>query len=235
MTTDSAVVPDIELMAAVVRGDTAAFAALHDRHADTVYRAAYRRLGDRRLTDDVVQDVWVTCWDRAELFDPTAGTLPAWLTTIARNRAVDRLRALGRRPDALPLSAVFATDDRSGEDWMPGQVLVSGGTATDPALVVDELALRDLMHQALGGLPADERTALELAYYGGLSQSEVASQLGIPLGTVKTRTRRALQRLRAQLSAAGLVTADAVIDGTTPSGDGSAPIADQREVIDGPR
>jgi RNA polymerase sigma-70 factor (ECF subfamily) len=228
-------------MAAVVRGDTAAFGVLHDRHAVTVYRAAYRRLGDRRLTEDVVQDVWLTCWDRAELFDPGAGSVPAWLTTIARNRAVDRLRALGRRPDALPLSAMFATDDRTGTEWLPGQVLVAGGTATDPALVVDELALRDLMQDALASLAEDERTALELAYYGELSQSEVATRLGIPLGTVKTRTRRALQRLRERLVEAGLVSAAAVIDGAPVFDAGTDPVivadvtADHREATDGPR
>ncbi len=234
MTTDTATVTDTELMAAVRRGDMAAFSVLVDRHVDVVYRAAYRRLGDRRLTDEVVQDVWLTCWDRAELFDPAAGSLLGWLTTIARNRAVDRLRALGRRPGALPLSAVFATGDVSG-DGPGGQVLLSGGSATDPALVVDEQALRDLMLEALATLPPDEREPLELAYYGDLSQSEVAARLGIPLGTVKTRTRRALQRLRERLAATGLASMGEVIAGTTTSGDGTSQLADRREVTDGPR
>ncbi|MET0773605.1 MAG: sigma-70 family RNA polymerase sigma factor [Candidatus Limnocylindrales bacterium] len=214
MTTDVETVPDAELVTAVTRGDTAALTVLYDRHASVVFRAAFRRLGDRQLAEEVVQDVWLTLWDRGGLFDARQGSLPGWLCTIARNRATDRMRSLGRRPGALPLSAVFATDDDPDRALAAGSLLASGGSPSDPELVVDELALRDTMTAALADLSTDERTVLELGYYGELSQSEIADRLGIPLGTVKTRTRRALLRLRRVFAPNGeLLPADEVPDG----------------------
>jgi RNA polymerase sigma-70 factor (ECF subfamily) len=215
MTTDVGTVPDAELVVAVTRGDMAALSVLYDRHASVVYRAAYRRLGDRQLAEEVVQDVWLTLWDRAGMFDPGQGSLPGWLCTIARNRATDRMRGLARRPGTLPLSAVFATDDDADRVLAAGNVLVSGGTTGNPEMVLDELALRDTMLQALATLPSDERSVLELGYYGELSQSEIAVQLAIPLGTVKTRTRRALLRLRGVFTPVdgADVTTDEVSDG----------------------
>jgi RNA polymerase sigma-70 factor, ECF subfamily len=200
MTTDVAGVPDTELMVSLVRGDPTALAELYDRYADVVFRAAFRRLGDRQLAEEVVQDTWLTLWDRAELYDPAAGSLVAWLSTIARNRAVDRLRALGRRPGALPLSAVFATDAGDDRALASGQLLMTSESSQDPQLLLDELVLRDTMLQALASIPADERQVLELAYYADLTQPEIAQRLGWPLGTVKTRTRRALLRLRSLLA-----------------------------------
>jgi RNA polymerase sigma-70 factor (ECF subfamily) len=216
MTTDVETVPDTELVSAVTRGDTAALSVLYDRHASVVFRAAFRRLGDRQLAEEVVQDVWLTLWDRGGMFDPRQGTLPGWLCAIARNRATDRMRSAARRPGTLPLSAVFATHEDPDRVLATGTLVASGGTSADPELVVDELALRDTMTAALAGLSTDERTVLELGYYGELSQSEIATRLGIPLGTVKTRTRRALLRLRGAVAP-----------------DGDAPPAS--EVSDGPR
>jgi RNA polymerase sigma-70 factor (ECF subfamily) len=214
MTTDVETVPDAELVTAVTHGDTAALSVLYDRHAAVVFRAAFRRLGDRQLAEEVVQDVWLTLWDRGALFDPRQGSLPGWLCTIARNRATDRMRSLGRRPGALPLSAVFATDDDPDRALAAGSLLASGGPSPDPELVVDELALRDTMTAALAGLSTDERTVLELGYYGELSQAEISGQLGIPLGTVKTRTRRALLRLRGAVAPNGeALPPDEVPDG----------------------
>ena len=83
MTTDVATIPDAELVTAVTRGDTAALSVLYDRHAAVVFRAAFRRLGDRQLAEEVVQDVWLTLWDRAGMFDAAQGSLPGWLCTIA--------------------------------------------------------------------------------------------------------------------------------------------------------
>jgi RNA polymerase sigma-70 factor, ECF subfamily len=228
MTTDVARVPDAELMASLVRGDPSALAELYDRHADAIFRAAYRRLGDRQLAEEVVQDTWLTLWDRAEMFDPAMGSLVAWLSTIARNRAVDRLRALARRPGALPLSAVFATDSGDDRALANGQVLVMDDRSQDPQVLLDELVLRDSMLDALAALPTDERQCLELAYYGDLSQPEIAQRLGWPLGTVKTRTRRGLLRLRSVLAGPlgpvmGLTATDA------------ATLTALAEVPDGPR
>jgi RNA polymerase sigma-70 factor, ECF subfamily len=228
MTTEVSGIPDAELMVSLVRGDAAALAELYDRHADVVFRAAFRRLGDRQLAEEVVQDTWLTLWDRAELFDPAAGSLVAWLSTIARNRAVDRLRALGRRPDALPLSAVFAADAGDDRALANSQLLMSDAVARDPQLVLDELVLRDTVLRALADIPGDERQVLELAYYGDLTQPEIAERLGWPLGTVKTRTRRALLRLRSNLGAS--LGARLIADPSDTTSDASS-----SEATDGPR
>jgi len=228
MTTDVAEVPDAELMVSLTRGDATALAELYDRYADVIFRAAYRRLGDRQLAEEVVQDTWLTLWDRAELFDPAVGSLVAWLSTIARNRAVDRLRALARRPGALPLSAVFTTDTGDDRALAAGQVLVSDDQTRDPQLVLDELELRDTMLHALSQIPTDERHVLELAYYGDLTQPEIAQRLGWPLGTVKTRTRRALLRLRG-------VLARSLGPDMALSASDAASLAALAEATDGPR
>jgi RNA polymerase sigma-70 factor (ECF subfamily) len=208
MTNDVETVPDAQLVLAVTRGDTAALAVLYDRHAGVVYRTAFRRLGDRQSAEEVVQDVWLTLWERGGMFDPTQGSLPGWLCAVARNRATDRARAQGRRPGALPLSAVFATDEDADRVLAVGSILASTPTMGEPEVVVDERDLRDSMTRALAGLPPDERAVLELGYYAELSQSEIADRLGIPLGTVKTRTRRALLRLRGSFASQA--------DGPTP-------------------
>ena len=195
---------DAGLVVSLARGDATALEELYDRYADPIFRTAFRRLGDRQLAEEVLQDTYLALWNRAELYDPAAGSLLAWLSTIARNRAVDRLRAMGRRPNALPLSAMVDDDDHDdrGIDRALGQgeLLGTGATDTDPVVVADRAALRAEIGVALGGLPEAERRVLELAYYGDLTQTEIAERLGWPLGTVKTRTRRALLRLRASLA-----------------------------------
>jgi RNA polymerase sigma-70 factor, ECF subfamily len=194
---------DAVLVASVVAGDTAALAALYDRHADAIYRAAFRRLGDRQLAEEVLQDTYLALWNRAELFDPAAGSLLAWLSTIARNRAIDRARALGRRPGAVPLSAVLSDherDDHAIERALADGTLLGVGQAPpDPEQHYGAQELREEVRAALDGIPSAERQVLELAYYEDLTQTEIAARLGWPLGTVKTRTRRALLRLRRSL------------------------------------
>lgn len=232
MTTGQAGNSDALLVASLTRGDTAALAELYTRHGDAIYRAAFRRLGDRQLAEEVLQDTYLALWNRAELYDPSAGSLLAWLSTIARNRAIDRLRALGRRPAPMPLSAVGSSDD--GDDRSLDQAIAAGGLvgagtpAMDPEQVVDEGELRDEVRTALSTIPADERQVLQLAYYEELSQSEIAARLGWPLGTVKTRTRRALLRLRASL-AGSLGSALALPDAATTE------LTAAEETNDGPR
>ncbi len=215
-------------MASLQHGDASALAELYDRYADVIYRTAYRRLGDRQLAEEVVQDTWLTLWTRAGQFDPAMGTLVGWLSTIARNRAVDRLRALARRPGALPLSAVFASGADEDRALASGQVLLAEDRASNPQAVLDELVLRDAMIQALATIPPDERQVLELAYYADLTQTEIAHRLGWPVGTVKTRTRRALLRLRSVLS--GLLGPELAL--TMPE---ESVLAAMAEVPDGPR
>ena len=102
---------EVALVRAVAAGSQEALAALYDRHVDAVYAASWRLTSDRGLAEEVVQETFLALWNRAELFDPGAGSLAAWLHTIARNRTVDRLRAIGRRPNLVPISSVRQDDE----------------------------------------------------------------------------------------------------------------------------
>lgn len=190
---------DAELMASLVAGDEDALGVLYDRHSDAIFRAAFRLLGDRGQAEDVLQETILALWNRAETYDASVASLPAWLLTIARNRAVDRLRARARRPVSTLLSAAAgaATDDTAIDRLVAGGELVGVAAARpDPAAAAEASWLADAVRDALATIPGPERQALELAYYHDLSQTEIAARLGWPLGTVKTRTRRALARLR---------------------------------------
>jgi RNA polymerase sigma-70 factor (ECF subfamily) len=199
---------DEELVAALVEGDDAALGELYDRHAANLFRVALLRLGDRGLAEEVLQDSYLALWNRAELYDRSQGSVIAWLSTIARNRAIDRLRSQARRPMPLPLGALAAdapddAADDTREAILAGSLPVAGVTAAaDPEHEVGLAELREEVERALAALPEQERQAISLAYYEQLSQSEIAARLGWPLGTVKTRTRRALARLRESLGEA---------------------------------
>jgi RNA polymerase sigma-70 factor, ECF subfamily len=196
--------PDERLMRALVRGEQRALGELYDRYADVIFRVALIRLGDRQLAEEVLQDTYLALWNRAELFDPQQGSLLAWLSTIARNRAIDRLRSLHRRPVLVPLSGLGDDESRStsaAEVALQAAKALDGGTApTDPAELLDGAWLRDQVGRALAGIPEQERQVIHLAYYEELTQTEIAARLNWPLGTVKTRTRRALGRLRQALA-----------------------------------
>lgn len=194
---------DAALVREVAAGSEAALGELYDRYVDAVHAAASRLTADRQVAEEVVQETFLALWNRAELYDPKLGSLAAWLHTIARNRTVDRLRAAGRRPNLIPLSSAAGNDEQNGAAL---DRLVSAGTVIGGADIgagpEGELAtaeLQRLLRDAVAGLPEDERTAIVLAYREDLSQSEIADRLGWPLGTVKTRTRRALLRLRSAL------------------------------------
>jgi RNA polymerase sigma-70 factor, ECF subfamily len=195
---------DTALVREVAAGSQDALAALYDRHGDAVFAASIRLTSDRQVAEEVVQETFLALWNRAELFDPRAGSLAAWLHTIARNRTVDRLRAAGRRPNLVPLSSAAGQDehDTAALERIAASGTVLGGADLGPG-PEGELAateLREVIRLAMANLPEQERTALVLAYSSELTQSEIAEKLGWPLGTVKTRTRRALMRLREVLS-----------------------------------
>jgi RNA polymerase sigma-70 factor (ECF subfamily) len=188
----------------VAAGSEAALGDLYDRYVDAVFAAASRLTSDRQMAEEVVQETFLALWNRAELFDPSVGSLAAWLHTIARNRTVDRLRAAGRRPNLIPLSS--AAGDEEGDqvalDRLVGAGTVIGGASVGrgPEGELAATELREVLRDALAQLPDAERTAIVLAYREDLTQSEIADKLGWPLGTVKTRTRRALLRLREALA-----------------------------------
>jgi RNA polymerase sigma-70 factor (ECF subfamily) len=151
------------------------------------------------------------------LYDPAVASLGAWLATIARNRAIDRLRARGRRLAALPLSSITAYGDENApmdDRILDSGVLLAGAQREpEPAAAGEAAWLRDTLAQAVATLPSLERQVIELAYARELTQAEIASRLGWPLGTVKTRTRRALASLNEALSEA-LGPDQGVVDAT---------------------
>lgn len=170
---------DQQLVARVVRGDENAFLALYDRYASRVYGLTLRVLGDAMLAEEVTQDTFLKLWSRARLFDPGQGELAPWLLTIAHRTALDRLRLENRR---LPASNV-----QDPEEAWP--------TIPDATTQHSEARWRSL-YFAVQSLPEEQRQVIDLAYYKGMSQSEIAEVLGWPLGTVKTRVRSAMQNLR---------------------------------------
>jgi RNA polymerase sigma-70 factor (ECF subfamily) len=171
----------VGLLRRIGAGDAQALAEFYDLHCGLVNGLALRIVRERGDAEDVVQEVFVQAWRQAARFDAARGTPEAWLCTIARSRALDKLRRrAARREDA--------GDDASGS---------AGRDPAQGAAPQAELALA--VRQALRGLSHDQRAALELAYYEGLSQSEIAARLGEPLGTVKTRIRTAMLRLRTTL------------------------------------
>ena len=191
---------DADLVRAIASGSEDALGQMYDRYAGAVYATARRLTTDRGLAEDVVQETFLALWNRAEQYDPAMGSLPAWLLTIARNRTIDRLRAIGRRPPTVVVSDMALSDEGDSATLerlvTGGAVVGAGAPVMSPATVLEETELRTSLAAALAGLPEVERTVLVLAYREELSQSEIAERLGWPIGTVKTRTRRALLRMR---------------------------------------
>lgn len=195
---------DAALVREVVGGSEVALAELYDRHVDALFATASRLTTDRQVVEEVVQETFLALWNRAELFDPGSGSLVTWLRTIARNRTVDRLRAAGRRPNLIALSATSGEDEGDGAALdrlvMSGTVLGGAEIGLGPEGELAATELRQTLRDALAQLPETERTAIVLAYREELTQTEIAERLGWPLGTVKTRTRRALLRMREALA-----------------------------------
>jgi RNA polymerase sigma-70 factor (ECF subfamily) len=173
---------DEDLLARVADGDRDAFGDLYKRYARAVLGLALRRLGDRGRAEDAVQDAFASVWRAARSYRRERGPVAPWLYAVARNAIADRGRARNE-PPAEPVdrpSDAPGPPDHAEQSWVAWRV-----------------------HRALEQLPEGERTVLELAYWGELSQSEIADRLGIPLGTVKTRTRSGLRRLADHLEDLG--------------------------------
>ena len=199
----SGAIDDAGLVRELVAGSEAALGILYDRHGDAIFATAYRLTSDRGVAEEVVQETFLTLWNRAELFDPRSGSLSAWLHTIGRNRAVDRLRAAGRRPRLVALVSSVAPDESETEALervvAAGTVVAGAAQPLGPEQAVVAGELRDAIRTAVAAMTDVERTVILLAYQEELSQVEIADRLAWPLGTVKTRTRRALLHLREAL------------------------------------
>jgi RNA polymerase sigma-70 factor (ECF subfamily) len=170
---------DKELADRTAQGDQSAFLALYDRYSGRVYALAVRIMGDPMLAEEVTQDAFIKLWDRARQYLAERGLLLPWLLTITRYTALDRLRLEGRRP-------ALSTAEDPELLWQK---------LPDPTSQPDEARWRSL-YLIVQALPVDQRKVIDLAYYQGLSQSEIAETLGWPLGTVKTRLRAAMESLR---------------------------------------
>jgi len=175
---------DNELLRAVARGDENALAGIYDRYRLILFGLILRILHSREEAEDVLQEVFLQVWRRAADFDEARGRAFTWLVTVARSRALDRLRALGSRARLAEAAPV------------PQQV----GDAAEEAFQSEQA---EVVRRALAQIPADQRQALLLAYFEGLTQMEIAARLGAPLGTVKTRMRAGMIRLRKILQELG--------------------------------
>lgn len=177
---------DPALMAAIAAGDTAALRRLYDQMGPRVRAVATRVLGNASDADDVVQETFVEIWHRAHTFDPARGSVVTWVTMLAHRRAVDRLRRRGTRSTA------------------PGDLVTDEPTPTSsPHDSVEQRQARARIVDALGALPVEQRQAIELMYFHGMSQSEAAEHQGAALGTFKSRVRAAMARLGALLDELG--------------------------------
>ena len=194
---------DALLVQGIIEGSNEALASLYDRHAGEIFEVAARTTGDRGVAGDVVQETFLALWDRAELFDPARGSLRGWLLAIARNRSIDHIRRVRRHDRAMAFSAVrpSGTDDGSLAEWLvtSGRPVAMGMPEPGPEPALVELETRGSIAAAIASLAPIERSVINLAYGAHLSQVEIAARLGWPLGTVKTRTRRALRHLRERM------------------------------------
>ncbi|HEX8141651.1 MAG TPA: sigma-70 family RNA polymerase sigma factor [Pyrinomonadaceae bacterium] len=179
MTPEQAQTSDSELLHAVARGDEVALASLYDRYRLILFGLILRILHSRPEAEDVLQDVFIQVWKKAADFNEERGRPFTWLVTLARSRAIDRLRSLSSRQrvaDEFVQDAPESISDSEADAFQSEQ--------------------REVVRDALRELPSDQRQALVLAYFEGLTQTEIAAKLGAPLGTVKTRMRSGMTKLR---------------------------------------
>jgi RNA polymerase sigma-70 factor (ECF subfamily) len=168
---------DWSLLERVVRKDESALAALYDRYSGLVFAEAMRILRDNGAAEEILQDIFYQVWRTAEKFDPARGSLPGWLMVVARNRSISRLRRRSNRPaeelDQNAVSVSVNLETTASQNQMIGR-----------------------LKSVMSGMPENQRQAIELAFFEGMTHSEIAGKTGEPLGTIKTRIRSALEVLR---------------------------------------
>jgi RNA polymerase sigma-70 factor (ECF subfamily) len=170
---------DVSLMSAIRSGDANAMALLYDRYSSIVYSVALRVLGDTGAAEDVLQEVFMQLWRKPGVFDSSRGSLGPWLAVIARNRAIDTLRK--RLPETDIADVIVSLEpDMAGD--------------------AERARAMEKVRSVLGAMPHAQRSALEMAYFEGLTHTEIAAKTGEPLGTIKTRIRAALLTLRKAFS-----------------------------------
>lgn len=221
LTGDEAALDDERLVARIAAGSEPAFVTAYDRHASYLFGAISRFMGDREIASEVVQDAFMTLWRRADSFDARAGSLLTWLLAVARHRAIDRMRAEGRRPMREASSIEVLTGEIPGaasavgprgrpaapsapRSDLPAELIA--GPTSDPGTIASRRWTQSVVRTSIAALPEHERQVIVMGYAMDLSQSQIAERLEWPIGTVKSRTRRALAQLRSQL--AGVLGAD---------------------------
>ena len=183
---------DEDLLTLVERGDADAFEVIYERHSRVAFSLAFRLLGDRPSAEDLVQDAFLAVWRGAGSYSSTRGSVRNWLLSILHNRGVDRLRTLAamtRRQEALEQAELRRPDEPDAAALGIGQALAGS------------------VREELSTLPGEQFEVLKLAYYGGFTHQEIAEMLELPLGTVKSRMRLGLDRLRRGLGEAGVAPA----------------------------
>jgi RNA polymerase sigma-70 factor (ECF subfamily) len=177
---------DEELMPWIGRKDAEAFEVFYDRHGGAAYSLAYRILGERGAAEDCVQEAFISIWRTGGRFDPTRGSVRSWTLSIVRNRAIDVLRSRAGKAPKLTF------DDEEILESRPS------GELTEEEAMRHETATE--VRGALSQLPDEQSKVIQLAYFGGFSQSEIAAMLNLPLGTVKGRMRLGLEKIRGELA-----------------------------------
>lgn len=183
----TAATADAALVARVVAGDERALGELYDRHGSMVYGLAYAIVRDPADAEEVAADAFAQLWRSAPEYEASRGSVASWLSTITRSRALDRIRARQRRAQMMDRAAVQDAD---------GFALPLAPMSLSPDGGAERSEISKLVTSSLAELPQPQRQVIEMAYFGGLSQSEIATQLAEPLGTVKTRMRTGMGKLR---------------------------------------
>jgi RNA polymerase sigma-70 factor (ECF subfamily) len=177
---------DEELMPWIAKKDPEAFEVFYDRHGGAGFSLAYRILGDRTAAEDCIQEAFISIWKSGARFDRTRGSVRSWTLSIVRNRAIDALRSKAGKAPKLTFDDDAILEARPAEEHTEAEVLAAEAA--------------DEVRGALSHLPGDQSKVIELAYFGGFSQSEIAGMLNVPLGTVKGRMRLGLEKVRGELA-----------------------------------
>ena len=177
---------DEELMPWIGRKDPEAFEVFYDRHGGAAFSLAYRILGDRTAAEDCIQEAFISIWRSGGRFDRTRGSVRSWTLSIVRNRAIDALRSKAGKAPKLTFDDDAILESRPADE-LTDQEAMRHETATE-------------VRGALSQLPGEQSKVIELAYFGGFSQSEISRMLNVPLGTVKGRMRLGLEKIRGELA-----------------------------------
>ena len=177
---------DEELMPLIGERDPEAFEVFYDRHGGVAYSLAYRIVGEKAAAEDVTQEAFISIWRSGARFDRARGSVRSWTLSIVRNRAIDSLRSKAGKAPKLTFDDDAILEQRPAEELTEDEAM-RRETATE-------------VRGAIGALPGEQSKVIELAYFGGFSQSEISRMLGVPLGTVKGRMRLGLEKIRGELA-----------------------------------